>query len=95
MIHPVLKVVTDRSMVEKTWEEFGMDEQNRISCNKRAKNGDIKESLRVHMFQDVNTESNNGRMFGIGETSPGKENLIEMLDGHEKSVADKGCKRGC
>ena len=95
MIHPVLKVVTDRSMVEKTWEEFGMDEQNRISCNKRAKNGDIKESLRVHLFQDVDTELNSGRMFGIGETSPGKENLIEILDGHEKSVADKGCKRGC
>ena len=82
-------------MVEKTWEEFGMDEQNRISCNKRAKNGDIKESLRVHMFQDVDTELNSGRMFGIGETSPGKENLIEILDGHEKSVADKGGKRGC
>ena len=43
-------------MVEKTWEEFGMNEQNRISCNKRAKNGDIKESLRVHMFQDVDTD---------------------------------------
>ena len=72
-----------------------MDEQNRISCNKRAKNGDIKEGLRVHMFQDDNTELNSGRMFGIGETSPCKENLIEILDGHEKSFADKGCKRGC
>ena len=58
MMHPVLKVVTDTSMVEKTWEEFGMDEQNRT----RAKNGD--------MFQDVDTELNSGRMFGIGETSP-------------------------
>ena len=47
------------------------------------------------MFQDVDTELNSGRMFGIGETSPGKENLIEILDGHEKSVADKGCKREC
>ena len=56
MMHPVRKVVTDRSMVKKAWEEFGMDEQNRISCNKRAKNGDIKESLRAHMFQDVDTE---------------------------------------
>ena len=73
----------------------GRDEQKGISCNKRAKNGDMKESLRVHMFQDVVTEFDSGRMFGIGETSPGKESLIEILDGHEKSVADKGCKRGC
>ena len=47
------------------------------------------------MFQDVDTELNSAIIFGIGETSPGKENLNEMLDGHEKSVADKGCKRGC
>ena len=83
MMHPVLKVVTDTSMVEKTWEEFGMDEQNRT----RAKNGD--------MFQDVDTELKSGRIFGIGETCPGKENLNKILDGHEKSVADKGCKGGC
>ena len=47
------------------------------------------------MFQDVDNELNSGRIFRIGKTSPGKENLIEILEGHEKSVADKGCKRGC
>ena len=49
MMHLVLKVVTDTSIVEKTWEEFAIDEQNRT----RAKNGD--------MFQDVITELNSGR----------------------------------
>jgi len=98
MMHPVLEAVMDRSMVvvdmvEKIWEELGMDDKlKRISCNERGKNGNIKKSLRVHKFQVVDTGLNSGGMSEVGETSPGRENLLEILDGHEKSVADEGCR---